>query len=223
MNEKIEAVLFDFDGTLLNTLPGWMKVIDNKLREIEGSASLIKPLPNTYQDIMRTLAAELMSIKDYGVSHNEALSFVDSVIVGSISEIEKADLHHGMRKLLAEINKKKVKAGIVSSTKTETIVNSLRRLKIDTNFLSVVGRDRVTKTKPDPEPVELCLAELKVAPSKAIMIGDHESDIIAANRAGVKSILFYPEIHEAFYDSQSIESIEAILVKSIEEIIKFLK
>jgi pyrophosphatase PpaX len=67
-------------------------------------------------------------------------------------------------------------------------------------FSAIVAGNEVQHYKPHPEPLEKGLALLGGDKASAIMIGDTDKDIGAANNLGIDSILFYPKEHEKFYD-----------------------
>ena len=61
---------------------------------------------------------------------------------------------------------------------------------------------------PHPAPLEKALDELNGNKAEAVMIGDSDKDIGAANNAGINSILFYPEAHEKFYDINDLQALK---------------
>jgi len=85
--------------------------------------------------------------------------------------------------LVDYLREKKIKVGIVSNDLRENI-EYLYKGKYD--FL--LGYGDCANRKPDPEPILIALKKLGVKASEAIYVGDSKTDIIAAKRAGVKSV-----------------------------------
>jgi len=82
-----------------------------------------------------------------------------------------------------------VRLGVVTSDETDRARTHVSALGLADVFGSVVGRDRVTVGKPNPEMVMLCCKELSVAPSRAIVIGDTAADMRMGRRAGVAATI----------------------------------
>ena len=77
--------------------------------------------------------------------------------------------------------------------------------------------------KPDPEGILSALEHLGVAKEKAVMLGDTDKDLGAAKNAGIDSILFYPKIHQQFYERQEFEAFEpAFVLESWNELASLL-
>jgi pyrophosphatase PpaX len=73
-------------------------------------------------------------------------------------------------------------------------------------FDIIVAYEDTKEHKPNPEPLEKALKELGGSKQETIMIGDTDKDIVAANRAGISSILFFPEEHSKFYKYEELIS-----------------
>jgi HAD superfamily hydrolase (TIGR01509 family) len=82
--------------------------------------------------------------------------------------------------------------GLASSSRMRYVQRVLHTLEINKYFLSIVSGDRVERNKPDPESLLLAAKELQTDPQYCVMIGDSHNDIIAAKRAGMKSIHVSP-------------------------------
>ena len=90
-------------------------------------------------------------------------------------------------------------------------------------FTAIVAADDVTNHKPHPEPLEKALAALRGTKVKAVIIGDSDKDLGAANAFGIDSILFYPDEHKKFYNLAILEALNpTYIVSDFTEIIKTL-
>lgn len=198
-----KTVLFDLDGTLVNSLPSWVRVIDSEIKTLPHRGG--KPFPETKSEILKILGPQLLRITEYGVSSEDALLFVQSIMSNMLGELSRAPLHGAVKKVLADLESLLVPMAIVSTSTTDIINQQLLRHSIKPYFSSIVGRDRVSKLKPNPESLLLALSEIGVEPSNAIMIGDSPVDVLAAKSSGVVSVLFYPETHIEYYEYQTDE------------------
>lgn len=206
-NKQNKAVLFDLDGTILNSLGNWMVVIEDeieKLRIIKNGIYKSK-LPTSKGDILKNLGPQLMNIEKYGLSHDEALSFVNNVVSNASVNVSKSRLHFGATKAIKDLFSLEVRLGVVSNSKSEDIARRLKDKKLTKYFTSIVGRDKVKNLKPDPESLLLAIKELQVDPKNTYMVGDSPADILAANMIGIHSVLYYPKSHWKYYEYKTTE------------------
>jgi len=184
---SIKAVIFDLDGTLVNSTPShisaWLeasRIIG--LTNIRRS-HVDKLMGRTSYDIAR----ELLQIanKPTSLAHKLAKIKDELFIEKYTDQVEVID---NADQVLRTLKSRGLKICVVSSNPRELILKVLKNTGLAKYVDSVVGQDEVIKGKPDPEPILLALRRLSVRPNEAIVVGDSEYDIIAAKRAGVKSI-----------------------------------
>jgi len=75
-------------------------------------------------------------------------------------------------------------------------------------FEVIISGDDVDNHKPHPEPLEKALAQLGGTKELAVMIGDSDKDVGAAQNFGVDSILFFPEEHHKFYHYETLRALK---------------
>ena len=176
----IKALLFDFDGTLLNTndliIQTFMQLLEEKFPgqyKKEDCLRFIGPsLKETFAEL--TPGEEDSMIAKYrewnGAHHDELVTEYDGVV--STLEILKAQ---GIR------------LAIVSTKQLKSIERGLQILGATHLFETVVGSDDVTNVKPNPEPILLAIERLGVTKEETLMIGDNSHDIEGGKNAGVKT------------------------------------
>ena len=176
----IKALLFDFDGTLLNTndliIQTFIEVLEEKFPgqyKKEDCLRFIGPsLKETFAEL--TPGEEDLMIAKYrewnGAHHDELVTEYDGVV--STLEILKAQ---GIR------------LAIVSTKQLKSIERGLQILGATHLFETVVGSDDVTNVKPNPEPILLAIERLGVTKEETLMIGDNSHDIEGGKNAGVKT------------------------------------
>lgn len=192
MTKKIQAVLFDLDGTLIDTAPDFIRIIktmcqkhnhpvpsDEAIREqvSAGARAMVKlmfgeKLQNVSDDNPQLLAYRQEFLDTY-----EADICVDS------------RLFDGLDDLLVTLESQGIPWGIVTNKPRYLAEILLDKLSLTERCSVLVCPDDVTNTKPDPEPMYLACQKLGVNPTDCVYVGDHIRDIQAGNNAGMVTIL----------------------------------
>lgn len=177
---NFEALLFDFDGTLLNT---------NDLI-IETFAHVIDPkFPGRYQreDYLKFIGPTLVeSFTEVDASNAEAL-VAEYRLWNQEHHDELVTEFPHVKEVLVALQEAGVRLAVVSTKRGDTLRKGLDLMGITELFEVIISQDEVTHTKPHPEPVEKAVALLGVEKSKTLMIGDNSHDILGGHNAGVKA------------------------------------
>ena len=180
MTKPITTLLFDFDGTLLDTneliIQTFLSVLGHHYPgrfSREDTLHFIGPsLKQTFDAIDPGRTEEL--IEEYRklnkIMHDELVSDYD-----------------GVPETLRLLKARGLKMAIVSTKRRETILHGLNLMGITDVFDAIIGLDQVNNPKPDPEPLELALELLGSTPEEALMIGDNSHDIDGGKNAGVRT------------------------------------
>ncbi|GIN62390.1 pyrophosphatase PpaX [Robertmurraya siralis] len=180
MNSKITTLLFDLDGTLIDTNE---LIIQSFLHTLEqyypGAYKREDVLPFMGPTLTETFASmnaekveEMTNVyRTFNIAHHDDL----------VTEFE------GVRETVAVLKEKGFKLGIVTTKRLAVVEKGLRLTKLESYFDVVVALDHVTKAKPDPEPIVKALAQLDSTPEEAMMIGDNFHDIVGGKNAGTKT------------------------------------
>ena len=180
---KTDTVLFDFDGTVMNTndviIASWQhtfRTIDGKEREVSEIARTFgEPIVKTMKRLFPQVPVE-ESLKIY---RSYQYDYFDDLVT----------LFPGMKELLVKLRKTGYKTGLVTSRMRNTTFRGLEKFELTDLFDAVVTCDDTNVHKPDPEPVFIALEKLGTKPEKTVMLGDTMYDIMCANNAGVTSVL----------------------------------
>ncbi|HAO5989291.1 TPA: pyrophosphatase PpaX [Listeria monocytogenes] len=177
MTGKITTLLFDLDGTLINTNELIIKTFQVTLQEFlpdrvftrEDILPFIGPsLMETFREINPAHADEMRAFyREYNLKHHDDLI------------LEYDGFYEAIRALYEE----DYKLGIVSTKMYDTIMRGLKVTGLDKFFQVVIGLDQVSNAKPDPEGIEMALSLLNATKEEAIMIGDNYHDIEAGKNA----------------------------------------
>jgi len=180
---KINTILFDFDGTVMDTVDVIICSWQHTFKTIEGKERPVSDIVRTFGEPLET------SMKKFfpNVDPDDSIEIYRSYHRDNFGE--RIKLFPGVKELLASLKEKGYKLGLVTSRLTTTTVEGLVKHEIGEYFDAVVTADDCTKHKPDPEPVDITLEKLNSKPEESIMLGDTMFDIICARNAGVKSVL----------------------------------
>lgn len=180
MAKPITTLLFDFDGTLLDTneliIQTFQYVLGNrfpgKYERIDILPFLGPTLHETFDSIDSEKTEEMIAeYRAWNISMHDELA----IEFDSVSETMRLLKAAGM------------KMGIVSTKRNDMIERGLKLLDVEGVFDVIIGLNDVTNTKPDPEPILLALEKLGAAKEEAMMIGDNYHDIEGGRNAGVRT------------------------------------
>ncbi len=184
---NLKAVLFDLDGTLLDTAPDLAAALNNVLAN-EGHA----PLP--LQKIRPYAGHGSRGLLQYGLGIDEnhaKFNTLSQQLLDFYSQniVNNTHLFPGMEQVLTQLENKKIPWGIVTNKPGWLTQSLLEHLQLTVRAACVVSGDTLPKRKPDPAPLLHACAQLQINPSDCIYIGDSESDMQAGARAGMPTAL----------------------------------
>ncbi len=194
-----DAYLFDWDGTLGQTLDNWLRIL-------RGQANAYS-LQVTDAQITAEFGNWDWALK-YGLDSALRDKFVDEVREAAKAQNPLVAMYDDALRALQLLKARGKKLALVSSTPAHVIDIALNHHQLAELFDVIIAGDRVTNHKPHPESIDLALQLLGgIKKSHALMLGDSDKDLLAANNAGIDSLLFYPSLHQLFYDRKYLESL----------------
>lgn len=215
----IASMLFDLDGTLVDTADDFAKVLD-----LMTSIAGLPPVPReavhqTVSSGARALVELAFGIDstahDFKALHSTMLSLYAQQIAQT-----SATLYPSMDKLLSLLEERGIKWGVVTNKPEQYSIPLLRNLGLLERCQTLICPDHVTFTKPHPEPLLLACTQLGCAPEQSVYVGDHPRDITAGRDAGMHTIA---AAYGYLPPSPPIAAWEAdIIVANVEEIIHWL-
>lgn len=184
----MKAVLFDLDGTLIDTAADFIRIIQNMCRE-EGravvDAALIRTQVSEGARAMVKLVYPELHVEDpIFLAHRQR--FLD--IYGADIAVD-TDLFDGMYPLLEQLEAKQIPWGIVTNKPRWLSEALLEALNLTERCSVLVCPEDVSQTKPNPEPMYLAANHIQVAAENCIYVGDHPRDIDAGRAAKMYTIL----------------------------------
>jgi N-acetyl-D-muramate 6-phosphate phosphatase len=186
MAVTLRAVLFDLDGTLLDTAPDMVGAL-NRLREEHSLA----PLP--FDAVRSAVSHGAVRVVKTGFpnadeQHLPALQQRFLEIYRS-ALCRETRLFAGMDEVLEALAGWRMKSGIVTNKAAWLTDPLLTDLGIRASFACVVSGDTVAERKPHPLPLLHAAALAEVRPSECIYVGDAQRDVQAAHAAGMAALV----------------------------------
>lgn len=179
----MKYILFDFDGTLVNTNDVIVASWQHTYKTYLGHEMPLERITSCFgEPLVLTMAREFPDVP-----------VEESVEVYRQYQRENADtlvtIFPDMEKLLKALKEKGYVLGIVTSRTRESALRYMDMFGITHYFSDMVTCEDTTIHKPNPEPLLLAMSKLDAKPEESIMIGDSPFDIKCANNAGVRSVL----------------------------------
>lgn len=192
-DKMITAVIFDFDGTIVDTETLWYKIF----KEI------------VMTDYEMTLPLEEFA-KSIGTTDDILFDYLDQQLGKSIDRIQFIEkvsarfqdfrdtlvMREGVYELIKECSSLGLKLGIASSSSLEWVESYLEKFNIKHYFQTIKTKEHVKKVKPDPELYIKAMEALKVQPKEALAIEDSVNGSIAALTAGMACAVIPNEVTE---------------------------
>ncbi len=181
--QEIEGVLFDLDGTLIDSKKD-IAAAANSARLHFGMPALPPEtivgyigwgVENLNRKALETedpakLAEGLKVLKDYYRDHC----------------VDQTTVFPGVMELLDSLKKRDIPLGLVSNKPHELTLITLEKLGLAPYFRVALGADATTNRKPHPEPLLTALKKLEATPTCSVMIGDSTVDVEAARAAQMR-------------------------------------
>lgn len=180
------AILFDLDGTLLDTAPDMVGAL-NRLRAEEGLDAL--PFALARASVSHG-SARLVELGFPGLAPAE-FARLQARFLELYAERLAAEtrLFEGMDVVLAELARAGRPLGIVTNKPSYLTLPLLAALDLQAPFAAIVCGDTVSSRKPHPLPMRHAAALAGVAPQSCIYVGDAERDVQAAHAAQMPALV----------------------------------
>lgn len=209
---KVAAVIFDLDGTLIDSIDIYFTIVEKALKKLN--------LPAVSRNRILA-AAESEEFKWELVLPQEVLSRKEEIIDEAwavINEIapqmfaDNLDLIQGAGDIVENLSSNGLKIGLVTSTQRQYLGTKMQPLKnagVDDLFEAIITSDDVKKRKPAPDPLITCAQQLDMKPGNCVYVGDTTTDIKAGKAAGMRTVAVLTGFDE--YEALEKEDPDAII------------
>lgn len=182
---RLRAVLFDMDGTLLDTAPDFIAVAQ-AMRLARG----LDRVPDQQVRDVVSGGARAMVLSAFDID-----PFSDEFEILRLEFLERyqrhcaveSKLYEGMAELLSEIEQADLIWGVVTNKPVRFAEPIMQQLGLASRSSVLVCPDHVSKSKPDPEPMLLACSQLDLDPATVLFVGDDLRDIESGRAAGSRT------------------------------------
>lgn len=209
----IEAVIFDLDGTLLNTLDD----LTASVNHIFGKYGL--PLQET-SDVRHNMGNGARYLLSHMMPQGTDTPGFDGILA-EYGEYYKAHCKEltapfpGIMDMLRKLKKAGIRMAIVSN-KGDEAVKELSSVYFEDLMDSAVGERQGIRRKPEPDSLLAAAAEMGAEKDRILYVGDSEVDYETAKRAGMRCVL----VEWGFRDKEDLEALQPdYLISSAEELV----
>ena len=186
MFNSIDAVLFDLDGTLIDSAPDLGAAAD-KMRTDRG----MEPLPLIdYRHMAGAGARGMLGVAfgltpgdaDFGALKEEFFVNYEACMT------QRTYAFEGVVELIAKIDQAGLKWGVVTNKSARFTLPLTRQMPLFGSARTIVSGDTTPHAKPHPAPLFEAARQLQVEPGRCVYVGDDERDIIAGRAAGMATV-----------------------------------
>jgi pyrophosphatase PpaX len=180
MNNKIDTILFDLDGTLIDTneliITSYLHTLEQyfpgEFTRKDVLPFMGPPLKEVFSELNPTKVDEMIqTYRTYNLAKH------DSIVTA----------FEGVNDTVEALAANGFKLAIVTTKFADTAKRGLTLTGLDKYFDVLIALDHVEKPKPDPEPIFKALDVLNSKPETAMMVGDNHHDVLAGKNAATKT------------------------------------
>ncbi|MBI2802293.1 MAG: phosphoglycolate phosphatase [Gammaproteobacteria bacterium] len=187
VKSRPRAILFDLDGTLLDTAPDLAAAL-NRVRAQQA----LPPL--AFERIRPWVSHGSFALTRLGFAVAEDSAEFEALRQALLAEYhahvaDRSCLFDGMAEILLDLTRRDLRSGIVTNKPGWLTAPLLAKLGLDLQFSCVISGDTLTTRKPDPAPLLHAAQMLGVATRDCVYIGDAERDVEAGRRAGMVTLV----------------------------------
>ncbi|SUD92023.1 Phosphoglycolate phosphatase [Psychrobacter phenylpyruvicus] len=190
---KKELLIFDLDGTLIDSVPDLAQATNDMLSTLGKSTYPIDTIRNWVGNGSRMLVERALvgsvevaegQLSKEEADHAEKVFFDAYAKVSGDNTVAYPDVTEGLKKL----KQAGFTLALITNKPIQFVPKILQTFGWSELFTEVLGGDSLPVKKPDPEPLRHVCRTLQVAPENAVMIGDSKNDIFAGQNANIDTI-----------------------------------
>jgi len=183
------AVLFDLDGTLIDSVPSLAAAVDRTLLALGREAAGVGQVRNWVGNGALVLIQRALSD-----SHTPDPQLDPLLVERALAQFQQCygehpevgtELYPGVSECLAELRARGIPLALVTNKPARFVPPLLASFGLADTFALVLGGDSLAQKKPDPAPLHHAARYFGVGPERCLMVGDSVTDIQAARAAGM--------------------------------------
>jgi pyrophosphatase PpaX len=196
LEHQTHAILFDLDGTLIDTTDLILQCFQFSWSTVCGfehsREALIETFGTPLRDAMHCLLGRGDSKNGIRGAEAENATVEELLVAYRTFNVLKHDAlarpFEGTREVLTELRRRGYSIAVVTSKGRELGLRGLKLCSLDDLLDSAIFLEDTTVHKPHPEPILVALERLNTTADGAVYVGDSRHDIIAARAAGVRTV-----------------------------------
>jgi phosphoglycolate phosphatase len=186
---RIRAVLFDLDGTLVDTAPDIATAMNRALEEFQLHALSQKQITERIGKGPRVLVERVLAAQATLIDDAARERLLEPLLSAYLDHYSAAIGNHGklfphVAETLHSLRARALKLAVVTNALQQPAQQILERYGIADAIDLLLGGDRVVNRKPHPEALETACRQFGVEVDEAVMVGDSNNDVAAARAAG---------------------------------------
>lgn len=185
---SFEAIIFDLDGTLIDSVPDVRAAVNRVLAELDRpllSLEDIKGMIGEGAQVMLKKAMDKTGTYNPGMEQEYLPRFLETY---SAHPADHTLVYPGVFDVLEQLKSGGVSLGLCTNKPSTTTLPAIKALGLKNYFKAIVCADMVEHCKPDGRHLLNILERMDADPKSAVMVGDSETDIAAAVDAGVPAV-----------------------------------
>lgn len=182
--EPISCLVFDHDGTLVDSLAVVVRATNQLLAELGKDARPDQEIVAGMVHPTGLRVGLLAGIADPVAQHDIAVRYDELALASS----DGATLYPGIAAMLADLATQGIAQAVLSNSSGAFIRTILERLGVASRFIACIGEKDMPAPKPDPRGLLALLRQAGFSPARAAYVGDSRTDLLTARAAGVRAI-----------------------------------
>jgi phosphoglycolate phosphatase len=218
--KNIKGIIFDLDGTLLDTLEDLTDSVNHVMRKFSLETKSLEQVRSYVGNGVVNLIEQCVPGSETHVQFSEILNaFMDYYEKNCDHKTKPYD---GVLVLIEKLHSEGRQLGIVSN-KFDRAVKELNRQYFHSWIDFALGVTNALHRKPAPDMVYACIEQMHLKPEEVVFIGDSEVDLKTAQNAGIKciSVLWGFRSHEVLIEYGATQIVST--VKELEDVLKELQ
>ncbi len=212
-----KAVIFDLDGTLLNTLDDLADSVNHTLNYFKYPERRKEEVRSFIGGGAKALIKKSLPENVTAEKYEEVLSYFQAYYKKNADK--KTGLYPGVKKLVNKLSDENYSIGVVSA-KGDIVVKELVESFLGDKVKETLGEEEGIKRKPTPDSILIMMDTLKCKPEETIYVGDSEVDVEAAANAGIKCA----SVTWGFRDKEDLEKINPLYIAdNVQELYELIK
>ena len=185
--ELPKLVMFDLDGTLIDSVPDLAAAVDVMLGQLGREAAGVEQVRHWVGNGARVLVRRALAgdIEHAHIGEAETEQALEMFLEAYAGDQARSTVYPGVRALLDRLQGEQVPLALITNKPSRFVPELLADKQLDGYFRWLVGGDTLPVQKPDPAALHWVMQQAGVEAGQALFVGDSRSDVLAAKAAGV--------------------------------------